>query len=40
MKIFGYNHEDPGLLTLGIQMFKMPDEVLQTGFGLNQNQVP
>eukprot|EP01121_Diplochlamys_sp_Union-15-3_P003608 TRINITY_DN1354_c0_g1_i4.p1 TRINITY_DN1354_c0_g1~~TRINITY_DN1354_c0_g1_i4.p1 ORF type:complete len:347 (-),score=36.07 TRINITY_DN1354_c0_g1_i4:124-1134(-) len=37
--INGYNYEDPGLLILGSNLFRFPDDVLGAAFGLSEAEV-
>jgi hypothetical protein len=39
MQLDAYNYEDPGLLTLGLNMFRFPDGPLSTAFGVSDNDI-
>ena len=39
VEIAAYNYEDPGLLTLGSNLFRFPDDLLSAAFGVNDNSI-
>ena len=39
MELAAYNYEDPGLLTLALNMFRFPDGPLSASFGENNNYI-